>query len=77
MDSSTQLETGSCLYNKESQSLSLEDFAGYYGHRLPQSALIDAIGTEEDHSVSNEPLSQGELLVTPASGLGRGLKETV
>ena len=59
MDSTTQRERGSCLYVKESQSLSLEDFADYYGHRLPQCALIDAIGIEDDHSVSNETLSQG------------------
>ena len=67
MDSATQLERGSCLYVKESQLLPLEDFADYYGHRLPQCALIDAIGIEDDPSVSNETLSQGELLLTPAS----------
>ena len=69
MDSVTHLEREICLYVKESQSLSLEDFTGYYGHRLPQCALIDAIGIEDDHSVSNETLSQGELLLTPASVL--------
>ena len=77
MDSATQLERGSCLYVKESQSLPLKDFAGYYSHRLPQCALIDAIGIKDDHSVSNEALSQGELLLTPASVLPKSMRAAI
>ena len=40
--------TGSCRFVKESQSMPLGGFASYYGHRLPQCALIDEMGYEEE-----------------------------
>ena len=43
--------------------MSLDAFANYYGHLLPQCALIDEMGVVEDgHSESNEALRQGESL---------------
>lgn len=51
---------------KESQSLSLGAFAGYYGHRFPQCALIDEIGPgeetkgEDSGSEANGALIPGE-----------------
>ena len=54
---------GSRPFVRESQSMSLAAFASYYGHRLPQCALIDEMGVGEDgHSESNEALRQGESL---------------
>ena len=77
---SAPLETdspkGSCRFVKESQSLPLDAFASYYGHRLPQCALIDEIGSEEgtascrggdDASESSDTLSTGEYVVTPSA----------
>ena len=66
--------TGSCRFVKESQSMPLGGFASYYGHRLPQCALVDEMGYEEETrgednaSESNDTLSPGKYIVTnPAS----------
>ena len=79
---SAPLETdstkGSCRFVKESQSLPLDAFASYYGHRLPQCALIDEIGSEEGTtrggdcaSESSDTLSTGEYMlfscITPSA----------
>ena len=60
--------TDSCRFVKESQSMSLGEFASYYGHRLPQCALVDEIGYEEETrgegnaSESNDTLSPGKYI---------------
>ena len=60
--------TGSCRFVKESQSMPLGGFASYYGHRLPQCALVDEMGYEEETrgednaSESNDTLSRGKYI---------------
>ena len=66
----TDSPKGSCRFVKESQSLPLDAFASYYGHRLPQCALIDEVSSEEgttrggDYaSESSDTLSTGEYVL--------------
>ena len=64
----TKTTAGSCRFVKESQSLSLDAFIDYYGHRLPQCALIDEIGSGdeetrgEDADMYTDTLRPGESL---------------
>ena len=44
----------SCRFVKQSQSMSPNSFASYYGHRLPQCALIDEMGSGEGTSARGE-----------------------
>lgn len=60
---SLRTKTENCRFVKESQSLSLDDFVAYYGHRFPQCALIDEIGSGEeitDEEREPDPLGPGE-----------------